>query len=72
MHRYQVYGQQLVSDLPFPELRDVSPGEVSWTFRLGDGVVPPAIPDAPLLGQQAIYRGCLARLFARRRPFAAL
>lgn len=65
VRRYQVYGQQLDSELSFPELRDAPAGEVTWTFRLGPGVEPPAIPDAPLLGQQVIYPGCLARLFAR-------
>ena len=65
VYRYQVFGQRLLSELPFPELREAPPGAATWTFRLEEPAEPPAQVDEALLGQQTIYPGCQARLFAR-------
>ena len=59
---YNAYGRLLASELPFPELREAAPGEAFWTFRCRSDA-PPALPDAPMLGAQAIYGACRARLF---------
>lgn len=64
MYRYQVYGQQLHSALPFPELRSVPAGTSGWAFRMGPERDPASIPDAPILGRQTIYPGCHATLAA--------
>jgi hypothetical protein len=63
VYPYHVFGQRLVSQLPFPELRDAPPGPATWTFRLEAPVEPPTQVDGSLLGQQTIYPGCQARLF---------
>lgn len=65
MFCYRVYGQQLLSELSFPELRDGQSGAARWTLRLGGEVEPTAVPDTSPLGHQVIYPGCSARLYAR-------
>lgn len=65
MPRYRVFGQHLVSELLLPELRVSPADQARWTFHLGPPAEPPGLPEGQLLGQQVIYPGCLARLFAR-------
>jgi hypothetical protein len=59
---YRVYGRLLSSELQFPELRETAPGPPAWAFRARAVDDPPIAAPLSLLGKQAVYQGCDARL----------
>lgn len=63
IHWYRVYGQLLASDLPIPELRQAEPGDAARSVRTGTPADPREALGGVLLGSQALYPGCQARLY---------